>query len=119
MQPCFERQDSLITLRSDTELNVRGAGHTLERIYTYLGGKVEGWMNKVARQTGKTPAALEIELERLGEKLRAFRKPNGEITGQHQDIDATRPLYGDFGNLTDQEVNLVMSLCRALLRWTR
>ena len=102
-QPGFKSRDSFLTLESDfTEENRPGAGRTLGRITSFFGWKLEGWVNKLAVKNGRTPVAVQAQLEGIGQKLRQPARP-----------------YGDYSKLSTEDVKLMESLCRKVLKWVR
>lgn len=99
----FKSRDSLLTLESDfTQENRYGAGRTLGRLTSFFGGKLEGRVNSLAVKNGRTPAAVQAQLEEIGRKLEWPGRP-----------------YGDYSKLSGDDVRLMEGLCRKLLRWVR
>jgi len=106
----FQSTDSLDTLESDTARGLRGHGSVLDRIYTLVGDGLERWMNRLAVRSGRTPTAVKNQLEVLGEKCCYQKSADGSW------LSVSRP-YGDYSQLTPDEIRLMNKLCKLMLRF--
>ena len=101
-QLAFRSQDSFDTLESYTAENLPGPGRTLGKFTSFCGGKLEAWANTFAIKSGRTPAAVQDQLEEIGQKLSKRARP-----------------YGDYSQLCAEDLKLMEGLCREMLKWVR
>lgn len=74
-----------------------------------LGGKLEAWINGRAKRQGRTPAAVKNQLAEIGKKL----------TGDEWDAHRRDRPYGDFSELSVDDVRLMNDFCRLIVCWVR
>ena len=71
-------------------------------ITAFCGMKIEGWVSNLAMKTGRTPFAAKTQLEDIGRKLKKRPQP-----------------YGNYTNLSADDIRLMKGLCEKMLQWVR
>lgn len=117
--PGLQRQESFVTVVSDTAPNLRGHGRSLDRFYSFWGAIVERTVNRLVHRAGIGPLAVEREAFLFFGRGDDWGWPGCECPSEEKlgggGCKHCRRRW-DLSEWTDEERRKVQKACKKLVR---